>query len=55
MLLKARGYSQREVAARLGISIHTVKNLSDQTHTRLGVNTLVEALRAMGWLRVPPE
>lgn len=51
--LAARGYSKPEIAHRLGNAEGTVRNLAANAYARLGVGTLVEALSALGWLKVP--
>jgi DNA-binding NarL/FixJ family response regulator len=43
------------VAERLGITLQTVKNHAMHAHARLGVDTTIEALRELGYIRRPPE
>lgn len=47
--------SQKDAAASLGISVHTVKRHADIVYERLDVSSYVEVWRALGWLRVPGE
>lgn len=49
--LRARGRTQKDVAASLGISGQTVKNISSEAFARLHVIGLVEAMNALGWVR----
>ena len=48
--LRAHGLSYREIAAELGVSIVTVKKHVERTYEKLGVHTLVDALRVVGRL-----
>lgn len=43
--------SQKEAGAQLGITVPTVKNHLTAVYRKLGVNSLVEAYRQLGWLR----
>lgn len=61
LALLASGMTRKEVAAHLGISIHTVNRHMTEAYIRLGVQTattgshsMMEAFRVLGWLR-PPE
>src|SRR5690242_13706693 len=49
----ALGWPARVTAAELGISEQTVKNHLDLIYRSTNAHCLVDALRAMGWLRVP--
>lgn len=55
----ALGWSYSESAGHLGITPATVRHHVSGTenevgiYARLGVSSLTEALRAVGWLRVP--
>lgn len=51
--LLALGYSYKQVAALDGISRESVAQLVHRTYVRLDAETLVDALRAVGWLIVP--
>lgn len=44
--LRADGLQHKEIAHRLGMSTHTVKNHTTNAYKRLGVRTLIEALHA---------
>ena len=50
-----RAFSHKETAARLDISIQTVKNHVANLYERLGVNTMLEAATKLGWLKPPDE
>jgi DNA-binding NarL/FixJ family response regulator len=44
--LITKGFSQNEVAARLGVSAHTVRTFVRRIYTKLGVKTKAEAIQA---------
>jgi DNA-binding NarL/FixJ family response regulator len=44
--LITRGFSQNEVAAKLGVSAHTVRTFVRRIYTKLGVKTKAEAIQA---------
>jgi DNA-binding CsgD family transcriptional regulator len=46
---------QRRAAIRLGIADQTVKNHLTNIYRRLGVHGIIDALYAVGWLRVPND
>jgi DNA-binding NarL/FixJ family response regulator len=50
---RALAQSYDVIAHELGIAPSTVKVHIDKAYTRLGVNTLIEALLTLGWLVVP--
>jgi DNA-binding NarL/FixJ family response regulator len=54
LVLRAHGLTLAEVADRLGSSLSTASAQEHSAFLRLGVDCLVDALRAMGWL-TPPE
>lgn len=51
--LRALGYSWPETQAALGISRGSLHKRLTSLHRRLGVTELMDALRAVGWLKVP--
>ena len=44
--LRAKGLVYKEIAARMCISVHTVKNHLDSIHHKLGVHNTIEAINA---------
>ncbi len=46
---------QRRAAIRLGIADQTIKNHLTTVYRRLGVHGIIDALYAVGWLRVPND
>lgn len=50
---RAWGLPNKAIAYQLGLNEHTVKVHTTAAYQRLGVSGLVDALRALGWLRVP--
>jgi DNA-binding NarL/FixJ family response regulator len=52
--LRAMGRTIDEVAATLGSSRNTVTNQIGAAYAALNVSCLPDALRVLGWLRVPP-
>ena len=46
----AAGLSRREIEQRMGIGHQTVKNHVTAIFARLGVGTIIDAFRALGWL-----
>jgi DNA-binding CsgD family transcriptional regulator len=46
---------QKRAAIRLGIADQTVKNHLTTAYRRLGVHGIIDALYALGWLRVPND
>jgi DNA-binding NarL/FixJ family response regulator len=44
--LITKGFSQSEVAAKLGVSSHTVRTFVRRIYIKLGVNTKAEAIQA---------
>jgi len=53
--LLATGVTYRDAAARMGISYQTSKNMATAIYKKLGVGGMVEALNAVGWVRVPAD
>jgi len=51
--LSALGRPARVAAVELGISPQTIKNHLEDIYRKTDSHTLVDALRAVGWLRVP--
>lgn len=51
--LYAQGLTRAEVAARLGVSVHTVKSQSCAVYERLGTGSLVPTLWRLGWVVLP--
>lgn len=49
----ARHESIKQAAEAMGVHHQTAKNRLSDAYGRLGVETLVGALKALGWLRVP--
>lgn len=49
----ALGLQDREIAARMEISQNTVLKHLHFAYLRLGVESRIDAFRAVGWLRVP--
>jgi DNA-binding CsgD family transcriptional regulator len=45
--------SQKAVANELNLSYQTVRNHLEALYIRLGVSGVVEALNALGWIKVP--
>jgi DNA-binding CsgD family transcriptional regulator len=58
-LLRFVGYlrcaSMKEAARVAGVSEQTVKNTLSDLYADLGVHNRIEALIALGWLKVPDE
>ena len=50
---RALGQTTAQIAEDLGISEHTVNQHSIQIFVRLNAHCLADALRAVGWLKVP--
>ncbi len=50
--IRAMGMSNAQTAEALGMAVQTVKNHQSQAHTRLNVSDLVQAMNAMGWVKV---
>ncbi len=46
---------QKRAAIRLGIADQTIKNHLTTVYRRLGVHGIIDALYAVGWLRVPND
>jgi len=44
--LRAKGLVYKEIAGRMRISVHTVKNHLDSIHHKLGVHNTIEAINA---------
>jgi DNA-binding NarL/FixJ family response regulator len=55
IIRKAEGKTYGQVAHELGVTEQTVKNHLGLVYARLGAEHLIEALRILGWLRVPGE
>ena len=55
LIRKAEGKTYGQVAHELGVSEQTVKNHLGLVYSRLGAEHLIEALRILGWLRLPNE
>lgn len=53
--LRALGLDVRAVARRMRLSEHTVRHYYAAAYRQLGASCLADALRALGWLRVPGE
>lgn len=51
--LRALGYSWPETQAALGISRGGLHHRITNVYRRLGVTELMDALRVVGWLKVP--
>ena len=51
--LRAMGLSVDEAAVRVGIHRSPFMKRIQGAYRKLGVEALVDALRALGWLRVP--
>ncbi len=51
----AQGLQDKEIARVVGCSTQTVKTHSATIHQKLGVDSRVRVLRAVGWLRAPGE
>lgn len=49
----ANATGNQATADELGISLQTVKNIAHAAYTKLGVTSLIQACRLLGWLRVP--
>ena len=55
IIRKAEGKTYGQVAYELGVTEQTVKNHLGLVYARLGAEHLIEALRILGWLRLPGE
>lgn len=55
MILKAQGLTFKEIAHQLGISMGTAKAHVTGAYSRLGVQSLPEALAVLGWLNIPQQ
>ncbi|MEO6443765.1 MAG: helix-turn-helix transcriptional regulator, partial [Gemmatimonadaceae bacterium] len=53
--LIALGLSTKVVAARLGISIHTVRHHIERVYAKMGLHTRAEIARALVQSNVSPE
>jgi DNA-binding CsgD family transcriptional regulator len=53
IIRKAEGKTYGQVAYDLGVTEQTVKNHLGLVYARLGAEHLIEALRILGWLRLP--
>ena len=53
MVLRANGYSSKEIAWRLGIATSTVKNHFRDVYNRLDVCCAEEAYIKLGWMVAP--
>lgn len=51
--LAALGYTYRGIAAELGNTECSVKNLAYRSYRRAGVECMADLWRALGWLTVP--
>jgi hypothetical protein len=51
----ARWGAQKEAAAELGIQWQTLRDYMHLAYRKLGVTTAIEALAAVGWLRIPGD
>lgn len=50
--LLAEGLARKEVAGRLGLSFHTVRNDIEIVYAHLDTGNLVTAFHRLGWVRV---
>ena len=49
-------YGDQRIAAKaLGVAVQTVKNQCSRVYLKLEVDGMVQAFRALGWLRLPTE
>ena len=55
IIRKAEGKTYGQVAYELGVTEQTVKNHLRLVYAKLGAEHLIEALRILGWLRLPGE
>jgi DNA-binding CsgD family transcriptional regulator len=53
MVLLAKGRTYHDTAHRLGISRATVNRHRQKVAEKTGAGSTIEALRILGWLRVP--
>ena len=53
--LRAQGYTRTEIADRLGIVDHTVREHIAQAYRRLDATCREDAYRRLGWLVLPME
>lgn len=53
--LRAEGLGAREAAAEMHVSRNTFYVHIKNAYRRLDVSSLVDALRGIGWLRIPPR
>lgn len=53
--MRAEGKGNKEIAHELGLSEQTVKNHIGEAFTRLNVDNVTRAMRAMGWVNIPPR
>ncbi len=53
--MRARGLTLYQVGLQMGISEATVKNHLQAVHHKLRVRSTIDALRVVGWLKVPEE
>jgi DNA-binding CsgD family transcriptional regulator len=47
--------TRKEAAAELGLSVYTVRHHLNLAYARLGVSSIVGAIRVLGWFQVPDE
>lgn len=50
--LLAEGLARKEVAGRLGVSFHTVRNDIEHVYASLDTGNLVTAFHRLGWVSV---
>lgn len=53
MRLVALGMTNKEIATHLELSPRTVQTHLDNVYAKLGVNSRVKALSALGWVQIP--
>lgn len=54
-VLRARGLTIKATAHEMGVSEQTVKNHTTDALTAFSVNSFIELMAVLGWVRIPEE